>query len=242
MPETPPPDNQFRTSIAMKIITWGSIVIGIVGLTVVITGLVIARTDRTMGTNLVSDVFHSLLPVIAAWIGTVLAFYFGRENFESASRQINNLVNKLTPDVLKDIPVKQIMIDTATMLKFTEPGPAAVTLSDLTPCFDSNKDKSRLPIVDKNGKPIFIMHRDEYNALMQDPANGPKALSAFASYGLNEPKGFVLIRESSTLNEALASLKAHPKCQDVFITPGGGKDEVLTGWLTDSRILSFLEP
>ena len=38
-----------------------------------------------------------LLPVIGAWVGTVLAFYFGQGNFEAASRSAANLVRQLSP-------------------------------------------------------------------------------------------------------------------------------------------------
>src|ERR1043166_6835732 len=37
-----------------------------------------------------------LLPVIGAWVGTVLAFYFGQVNFEAASKSAANLVRQLS--------------------------------------------------------------------------------------------------------------------------------------------------
>ena len=38
-----------------------------------------------------------LLPVIGAWVGAVLAFYFGNENFDAASKSAANLVSELSP-------------------------------------------------------------------------------------------------------------------------------------------------
>ena len=34
------------------------------------------------------EVFNALLPVFGTWVGTLLAFYFSRENFEAASRSV----------------------------------------------------------------------------------------------------------------------------------------------------------
>jgi ABC-type sugar transport system permease subunit len=42
--------------------------------------------------------FNLVLPVLASWVATVLVFYFGRENFESASRQVREMADKLTPE------------------------------------------------------------------------------------------------------------------------------------------------
>jgi len=49
--------------------------------------------------------FNVIIPLLATWIGTVLAFYFGRENFEAASKQYKSIINQLTPDILDDVEV-----------------------------------------------------------------------------------------------------------------------------------------
>jgi mannose/fructose/N-acetylgalactosamine-specific phosphotransferase system component IID len=77
------PDEKTRSGIATQIIIYGTVVLGLVAVTIVVAGLIIANHDNgkspDKGMSLVTDVFHSILPVIAAWIGAVIAFYFGKE-------------------------------------------------------------------------------------------------------------------------------------------------------------------
>ncbi len=44
------------------------------------------------------NIFNVVLPVFSSWVGTILAFYFGRESFESANQQVRELVEKLDPE------------------------------------------------------------------------------------------------------------------------------------------------
>lgn len=245
MADTPQsPDDKSRTGIATEIIMYGTIVLGLVAITVVIAGLLIAyhdpNRDPTKGMSLVTDVFHSLLPVIAAWIGAVIAFYFGKENFESASNQINNLVNKITPEQFKTVPVKQIMVDFATMVKYSNADIETLKLSDLDSYFKDDS-KSRLPIVDKDFKPLFIIHKDDYKNLTADATNADKLVNSFNLYGFNQPKGFVIIGESASLSAAQDAINKLKSCEDVFITKNGSENEALIGWLTNDRILNFLK-
>jgi uncharacterized membrane protein YdjX (TVP38/TMEM64 family) len=64
---------------------WVAIVIVLVSVfALVIAGVAVIIVDSK---NAMS-VFNIIVPVIAAWVGTVLAFYFGRENFESANKEV----------------------------------------------------------------------------------------------------------------------------------------------------------
>lgn len=49
--------------------------------------------------------FNTSLPVFASWVGTVLAFTFGRENFESANSQMRPLISKLSPEERAQAPI-----------------------------------------------------------------------------------------------------------------------------------------
>src|SRR5262245_15336751 len=42
------------------------------------------------------DITGILLPVIGTWIGTVLAFYFTKENFEAANRSVQSMVGRIS--------------------------------------------------------------------------------------------------------------------------------------------------
>ncbi len=54
-------------------------------------------------------IVNIVLPVITSWVGTILAFYFGRENFEAANQQVLQLVRRLTPEERSTASVTSIM-------------------------------------------------------------------------------------------------------------------------------------
>src|SRR5436853_1792917 len=41
-------------------------------------------------------ILATVLPVVAGWVGIVLAFYYGKENFEAGSRSITDAAKALT--------------------------------------------------------------------------------------------------------------------------------------------------
>ena len=59
------------------------LVIAAIAALTILGAIVIANDKSEALTSL-----KRLLPVMATWVGTVLAFYFGGENFESASKQV----------------------------------------------------------------------------------------------------------------------------------------------------------
>jgi len=70
----------------------GTLIFSALSITV-LAGYAIAKDPTNTMT-----IFNVILPVFASWVGTILAFYFGRENFESANKQVRELVDRLTPE------------------------------------------------------------------------------------------------------------------------------------------------
>ena len=73
-------DQETRNRIAFWITFGGLIAVTILGAFVI---LLAAKNDRGDAAKLV---FGSLLPLLGTWVGTVLAFYFAKANFESPQR------------------------------------------------------------------------------------------------------------------------------------------------------------
>lgn len=92
--------------------------------------------------------FNALLPLLSTWVGTVLVFYFGKESFESASKKYEQIINKLSPELLGGVPARQVMIDKFTMvsLQVTDPCVVAASSRALLDFLDSI-DKTRLPVM-----------------------------------------------------------------------------------------------
>src|SRR5690349_2815381 len=60
-------------------------------------------------------VFTSVLPLFGTWVGTVLAFYFARENLQSATESTQKILSRaLNPHAT---PVTDVMIDMSRATK-----------------------------------------------------------------------------------------------------------------------------
>jgi heme/copper-type cytochrome/quinol oxidase subunit 2 len=81
-----PSAEELRGRLAQAVTMWAMIAIALLGLGIIVIGgynASIANTDiaRREFIDTAKYVFAAVLPVVAAWVGTVMAFYFGRENF-----------------------------------------------------------------------------------------------------------------------------------------------------------------
>src|SRR5437764_473671 len=55
-------------------------------------------------------VFNALLPLLGTWVGTVLAYYFSKSNFESASQSVERMVSLTLDQKLGKLSVEKEMI------------------------------------------------------------------------------------------------------------------------------------
>lgn len=71
----------------------GTVILGVVGLT-----MAFRLTEETAKIQSLQYVFTALLPLWGTWMGTVMAFYFSKENFLAASQSVQRLVEQITPN------------------------------------------------------------------------------------------------------------------------------------------------
>lgn len=186
------------------------------------------------------EVLNAVLPLIATWIGAIIAFYFGRENFEAAQNQIKNFLNS---DTLDDIPVKNIMIHTSTMVvqKVEKQKPLQEYRA-----FLETVNKSRLPLINDSAQIEYIIHKSEIdNAIIIDNNitldTFLKSNKASGNYGYNQLKGFVTISPDTKLEVAIEKMKNLQSCNDIFVTNTGNDKGTLLGWITDTLAYNFLK-
>jgi len=185
------------------------------------------------------EVMNAVLPLIATWVGAIIAFYFGKENFEAAQQQINKLLDK---DTLDDIPVKNVMIHFSTMVaRMYEPEKKLSEYRD----FLKSVYKSRLPLIDDKRTIKYIIHSSELNEIINE--NKEITLKELlesekykAFYGHNMPKGFITVHPNETMETALKGMNKLDNCQDIFVTENGEKDGKLLGWVTNTLASNFL--
>ncbi len=97
----------------------------LLGFTAIMVALLSDEPDKERFVY-VKDILTIILPLVGTWVGTVLAFYFSRENFVAAAKQTADLVRQLTPEQrLQSIAVTEVMLDMSaeTTTKLTLPTP-----------------------------------------------------------------------------------------------------------------------
>ena len=225
------------------IFAWVILIISTFAITI-LAGIIIVNNPTEA-----KDIFNVILPVFASWVSTVLAFYFGRENFESANEQVRELVQQLTPEQRAKASVTSIMrrlsVDITYFLILPGQDNRDVKLSDLYSKFVDNI--SRLPIIDAEKKPKYMIHKSRLDNYLASDGTKENNLEQFiaeqkskkSEFGFN--KGFVVVSEKTSLAGAKCKMEDIPSCQDIFITKDGSPDEPLTGWISNVRLAKFLQ-
>ena len=193
----------------------------------------------------IKDIFSILLPVIGTWVGVVLAFYFGKDNFEAAARSTASLVRQLTPDEkLRSISVKDAMlpIEKAITLPLNEDNKTILLKKDMIALLEQN-NKERLPMLDAQGCVVYLAHKSTINDFIrksQDaapPNTDPSLADMLADTELAvKLVSFGTLRQTATLSETKVIMDNVAKCADVFITGDGTRKTKALGWITDSDV------
>jgi hypothetical protein len=225
MENTEQPEPLYRDLIA-KILLIGSFILLI---TILIYWMICGNDPERL--------FSLLAPLISTWIGTLLAFYFGKANFEAATKSYNQVIDRLTPDILDDILVKQVMIDKFTMVSIDTNNPLITTfnLQGLRDFLESI-NKSRLPVLEA-GKVKCIIHKSTLSneMLKVAPAVPAATLDEFitANHTVVE---FDTINEDKKVEDA-RKIMNEKNYKDLFVVDA---NNALTGWLTDTQIIRYM--
>jgi hypothetical protein len=231
-------NNWSRTLLTLIIVCSGILLIAILALKIIFLADGEAKFESAKW------VFNAIIPLIASWIGTVIAFYFGRENFESATRQ----AMALTKETLDDLSVENIMINVKTIVyrKVDEADDAKSLLNPIITLY-KDIDKDRIPIFSSLLKPRFIIQRSTMIDYINSKQSTKPDLNLKDMLNDNPKKfsfetieGFVVVSRTNTVEEALNKMNSIKGCQDVFITDSGKETGEVIGWLTNTMINRFL--
>ncbi len=199
----------------------------------------------------VKDILTIILPLVGTWVGTVLAFYFSRENFVAAAKQTADLVRQLTPEQrLQSIAVTEVMLDmsAAAITKLVLPTPedaAKIKVkADVVDALLEKNKRNRLPIVDSNGKVLYVIHRNYIDQfLLKQSEAGATQLADATLQNLLDTEGFkaifqafAVVGKDARLIAVKQSMDGNPNCSDVFVTDDGTKGAKAVGWITNAII------
>jgi CBS-domain-containing membrane protein len=164
----------------------------------------------------------------------VLAYYFSRENFESAADKTERLIRQLTPEEqLAAVAVTDVMVRSIYSVKDTSRTIAEV-LADL-----ERNDLKRLPVLNDAGALKALLYREgliKYLADFQEPGRSQKTFDGIlrAVPKLTHEPAF--IKSEATLADARNAMQQISNCKVVFVTQTGATDEPVLGMLTNSDI------
>lgn len=235
-----------------------SIITGlVVGVTVFIAIYILYNPDKkadgSISLNL-SFIGQTLLPLWGTWIGTVLAFYFGKANFEAASKSYQEVIKTLTPDEkISKLLVKDVMLplNKIEYLNLEEEKSKEIKVILDYPRF---KDFNRFVVFDQNKAVKYMIHRStffEFTYLKyidfkkegKNPYNETLTLNDLLTYNNEKIKntltrGFGFVSIESCLLDAKKVIDSIEECFDVFITQTGKSTEPVMGLITNNMIFN----
>jgi hypothetical protein len=252
-------DSGFRIALAKTITVWALIAILVMAfLIILVAGINAMLAPSKEATaeffDVAKYVLGVLLPVIGAWVGTVLAFYFGQGSFEAASKSAANLVRQLSPrEKLQAEAAGKAMMKINEVTTFKIPPDKTEANITIRKLIDEGfeKDKShprqRLPMLDAEGKGKYVLHRSTIDAFVAPKKRPPdvdettlsvKDLledSKVKDYILNS---FLPLAPEATLADAKDLLDKNPQCLDILVTKDGTKNGTVVGWITNVMVLN----
>src|SRR4051795_729502 len=157
------------------------IILGVVLLIVVSIAAIWLADDKDRP-EMARLVFASAVPLVGTWVGTVLAFYFARENLQAAAESQRaatestvSLLGRLAPST----PVTAVMIPVSRISpKQSVADDAAARALPLGALYQSMRSSghSRVPIFDTAGVPLYVVHEPDIDKYAQSVSLGADAL------------------------------------------------------------------
>jgi len=191
-----------------------------------------------------TTVMSAVLPLLGSWVGTVLAFYFSKDNFAAATKSVSDMAKQVTTqDKLATTLARDKMIPRDKM--FILDSPETEKLNDILAKLNADKRGSRIPFLGNNDLPRYIIHRSVIDRFLADKAMaGAQNLGDLTLGDLLQDatikqkidQGFATVKEDATLADVKAEMDKSRDCQDVFVTKNGGRNEAILGWITNGIV------
>jgi hypothetical protein len=232
---TPTPmDAQMRTRLAGLVIILG------IGGVIVISGVAILVAKNRSATSQL--VFTAVLPLFGTWVGTVLAFYFARENFAAATDSalaLQGRDERTSAVTSVMIPAAQF---TAYELKQGETAESIALSSLLSQMRAISPPSRRLPVLTLDGAVLYVLHDSTLTAFAELVKEPDSTLTGTLGELLDNAQykeyvsaiGFVSLK--ATIADAREAMRTTRYCNDVFVTSTGKREERAVGWLTNTLL------
>jgi hypothetical protein len=195
-------------------------------------------------------VFGAILPLLGTWIGTIMAYYFSRDNLDAATKSVSTMANLSIAERLRVISVQAKMIAFTDIKSRTIIAPADESTTLLNALNPDNVQRIIILNTDKSVR--YLIYKDtinEYLASFSAPAPtfppGKTSVTMLTLSDLLSDSGrksmfkelWGVVAPNATLADAKAAMDSlGKKCNDVFVTKDGDRQSELAGWITDDII------
>lgn len=221
----------------------------VIAMTIAIA-IVILCNPKTKGEVDLEFIGQSLLPLWGTWIGTVLAFYFGKSNFEAASQSYQKVINSLTTDEkIAKLKVKDVMVPVKKLERLDFDTEKDNLISKILE-YENFKQYNRFAVFSKGDILKCIIHRSTFHEFIVLKYNEYKTADKVDALTLKDilestdykiknslTRGFGLVAIDASLYDAKKVMDSIAECLDVFITQTGSASEPVLGLVTNNMIL-----
>lgn len=238
-----PQDTDVSTRRWLAVGIVGASIIAIVAISAV--AIALAGSSRAETSRLV---FSSTLPLLGTWVGTVLAFYFARENQQAVAESTLRATQSTLrlAGVEPGTPVMAVMTREAGITGYdlgANDRVENVPLQAVRRKMQTLKPPvRRLPIRNASGAVLYVIHESTLTAYAESVSQTTDTLDKTIGDLLNDPyyRGLVeaigFVGEKATVAEARALMGSIKNCNDIFVTTTGKRDERAIGWLTNTDL------
>lgn len=250
----------FRAKLGSRLVFWATMAVSLLGVAVLVgAGIAESKGEKGAFLQTAQLLLSALLPLFGTWVGTVLAFYYSKENFQAASQGTLDLV-RVVAQRLSSTRVAEKMMPRSQIV--AETVPAGKVLGDLRIAAVEQRFASvgvngvrisRLLIMDSTDACVAILHRSVYMEMLTsglrsnppiDPANDPLAPLLSKQYaarpGLTYEdfirRTLACVAQDRTVADAKAAMESTADCQDVIVTRTGSLKDPVVGWLSNIDI------
>jgi hypothetical protein len=158
---TPPQEKVAKTVSTIVLI--GTCLFGLLGIAMAIVSMTKKNGDTEQAKDILQILFSAILPLFGTWIGTILAYYFSKENLAAANQTVKHLVDSITSDKkLASIKAKDIMIPVEKLIYIeykTGADDKSFNLKIDFLDFLKAKEIQRVILLDENKNAKYVIHK-----------------------------------------------------------------------------------
>ncbi|TDX23827.1 CBS domain protein [Modicisalibacter xianhensis] len=183
------------------------------------------------------NILDSLLPLFGAWVGTILAYYFSKENYKAATDSTERLVTQLKEQKLKKTYVKDIM--SRNIYCISEDDATKIEIEKAKETMNK-KGHRYLPILNIHGAVIDLLYREDLNLYASNGDTSKQTLKALIDKKDRIRRKYAFINKEASLADAKIAGENFSEIKVIFITNTGSSNEKMIGMITTTDIAKYV--